>query len=61
MDYNKLSDIELYGVDMNDYPDFCNAYVVSGKYKGVELTEEQLDELNDDLSFLNQIAHASLH
>ena len=42
-----LDDIEIDDIDMNDYPDFCDAYISSASYKGVELTESQLDELND--------------
>jgi hypothetical protein len=42
-----LDDIEIDDIDMNDYPDFCDAYISSATYKGVELTDDQLDELND--------------
>ena len=28
-DINQLDDIELDGVDIKDYPDFCDAYVES--------------------------------
>lgn len=42
-----LDDIEIDGIDMKDYPDFCDAYISSATYKGVELTDDQLDELND--------------
>ena len=44
---NVLDDIEIDDIDMNDYPDFCDAYISSASYKGVDLTESQLDELND--------------
>ena len=42
-----LDDIEIDGIDMNDYPDFCDAYISSASYKGTDLTESQLDQLND--------------
>ncbi len=42
-----LDDIEIDDIDMNDYPDFCDAYISSASYKGVDLTDSQLDELND--------------
>jgi hypothetical protein len=29
LDYNKVHDIEIDGVDTNDYPDFCDAYISS--------------------------------
>lgn len=52
--YNKysvsnLTDIEIDGVDLKDYPDFSDASIVSAVFKdtGVELTEKELDILNE--------------
>lgn len=39
--------MEFDGVDMRDYPDFCDAFACYAEYKdGTPLTEEELDELN---------------
>ena len=51
MDYKKIDNIEIDGIDTKDYPDFCDAYIVSADYDGVAMTEEQLDEINDDGDF----------
>ena len=51
MDYKKIDNIEIDGIDTKDYPDFCDAYIVSADYDGVPMTEEQLDEINDDGDF----------
>ena len=48
MDYKKIDNIEIDGIDTKDYPDFCDAYISSADYDGVPMTEEQLDELNED-------------
>ncbi len=48
MDYKKIDNIEIDGIDTKDYPDFCNAYISSADYDGVPMTDEQLDELNED-------------
>ena len=48
MDYKKIDNIEVDGIDTKDYPDFCDAYIVSADYDGVPMTDEQLDELNED-------------
>ena len=48
MDYKKIDNIEIDGIDTKDYPDFCDAYIVSADYDGVPMTDEQLDEINDD-------------
>ena len=63
-DINQLDDIELDGVDIKDYPDFCDAYVESASFNGVELTDEQLDELNDldeTREWVNANAYESLY
>ena len=60
---NQLDDIYLDGVDIKDYPDFCDAYVESASFKGVELTDEQLEELNmsdETREWVNANAYESL-
>lgn len=49
-DLSKIDNIELDGIDTKDYPDFCDAYISSADYNGVEMTEAQLDRLNEDES-----------
>ena len=48
MDYKKIDNIEVDGIDTKDYPDFCDAYISSADYDGKPMTDEQLDELNED-------------
>lgn len=48
IDVNKLENIEVDGIDTGDYPDFVDAFISYAEIDGVELTDEQLDELNDD-------------
>ena len=60
----QLEDVELDGVDFKDHPDYCDAYVESALFNGVELTDEQLDELNDSdetRSWVNAHAYESLY
>ena len=47
MDFTKLEDIEVDGVDMTDYPDFCDAYISAASIDGVGLTDEQLEKVNE--------------
>ena len=28
MDFNKITDVQIEGIDMTDYPDFCDAYIL---------------------------------
>lgn len=52
MDYKLIDNIEVDGIDTKDYPDFCDAFIASADYDGKEMTEEQLDELNEDSDFV---------
>ena len=41
-DLNLIDDIEIDGIDMRDYPDFCDAFLLRATYKGKELSEDDL-------------------
>ena len=46
--FNEVMNIELDGVDMTDYPDFCDAFVINAdKLDGTPLSEEELEDLNE--------------
>lgn len=51
-DYSKIDDVEIDGIDTRDYPDFCDAFIASATYKGREMTEAQLERLNEDSSYV---------
>ena len=57
LDHTKIIDVEIDGIDSNDAPDYCDAYVSSalyeyedGKYR--ELTDSELEELSMDSEFV---------
>lgn len=52
MELDKITNIELANIDTSDYPDFVDSHIVSAEYEGVELTEDQLDELNCNSDFV---------
>ena len=52
LDYQKISNIEFDGINHDDYPDYCDAYIVSAEYDGEEMIEEQLDLLNEDFDYV---------
>jgi hypothetical protein len=49
---DKIDNIEFDQVDMNDYPDFSDAYIISADMDGIEMTEEELDKLNENQGFV---------
>ena len=61
LDYSKINNVKVGGVDMADYPDFCDAYIESADYGDREMTEEELDVLNQNGSFISEEAHESLY
>jgi len=53
LDYSKIDDIELDGINTRDYPDFCDAYIASATYKGRDMTDAELDRLNEDTDYVH--------
>lgn len=48
IDLTKVSNLDFEDIDHKDYPDFCDAFVISADYEDREMTEEELDDLNDN-------------
>ena len=42
-----IQDVEVDGIDYRDYPDFCDAFLVSATYQGRELTEDELEHVQN--------------
>jgi hypothetical protein len=45
----ELTDIEIDGIEIWDYPDFCDAYISAACFAdtGEPLTDDEIDELRD--------------
>ena len=54
MDYLKITNVEVDGIDLNDYPDFSDAFIASAEYDGEDMTDEQLDEINECYDFVHE-------
>jgi len=52
LDYSLIDNVEIDGIDGRDYPDFCDAYIASADYGDREMTEDELDVLNDDRDYV---------
>ena len=61
LDYSLISDITFDGVDYGDYPDFCNAFIDSATYMGREMTQDELEILNEDTDFVYETLIDRLH
>lgn len=43
-----LTDVIIDGVDPSDYPDFCDAFIVSCCIDGKEATDDEIDALDNE-------------
>ena len=43
-----IDNIEVDGIDYGDYPDFTDSFIAAADLDGVEMTDEQLEDLNDN-------------
>ena len=54
MDLKQVEDIEFDGINHKDAPDYCDAFICKATYKGRDMTDDELDELNNDGGFVHQ-------
>ncbi len=54
MNYDLISNVSITGIDPHDYPDFSDAYIESASYAGREMTDAELDLLNEDTEFIHE-------
>jgi len=54
LDYKLIDNLEFDGIDRRDCPDFCDAYITSADYDGKEMTDEQLDVINEDADYIHE-------
>ena len=52
IDFSKITNVGIEGIDTKDYPDFCDAFILSCEYKGKEMTEEELEFINEDSDYV---------
>jgi hypothetical protein len=60
MNYKKIDNIEVDGIDTKDYPDFCDAFIVSADYNGKPMTNKQINKLNEDTDFVYECVNNNL-
>lgn len=50
-DHKKIENIQFDQIDWKDYPDFSDAFICYAEFDGRPLTQEELDEVNEDREF----------
>ncbi|NOS85261.1 MAG: hypothetical protein HOP31_08990 [Ignavibacteria bacterium] len=62
VDKNKIKVTSIEDIDYKDYPDFCNAFIASATdVNGRELSDNELDEINQDSQFVHEQVHEYIH
>jgi len=52
LDKTKVENVLVEGINLWDYPDLCDSFIESADYDGKPMTEEQLEEINQDSEFV---------
>ena len=61
MELSKIENVVIEGLDWSDYPKFCDAYIAEAEFEGRQLTDLELDALNEDLDFVMQCVADYIH
>ena len=61
MDYKLINNIKFDGIDHKDAPDYCDAYIVSAEYNGEDMTEDEIDKINEDRDYVHEMLIKYLH
>lgn len=61
MNTKQITNVKVEGIDFKDYPDFCDAFISSADYKGIPMTEKQLDQINEDSDFVYEAIQKQLY
>lgn len=48
IDLSKIDNMEFDDVDTKDYPDFCDAFILSADMDGKAMSEMELEDLNEN-------------
>ncbi|NQZ45056.1 MAG: hypothetical protein HRT65_12155 [Flavobacteriaceae bacterium] len=61
IDFKRVDNYQIEGIDTKDYPDFCDAFIAACDIDGREATEEELDLINEQCDFISELALEALH
>jgi hypothetical protein len=57
LDYSKITDVVVDGLYRWDHPDYVDAYISAAQYEGREMSEEELEVLNENANYINEMAN----
>jgi hypothetical protein len=59
----RLTSVTVQDIDFKDYPDFCDAFIESASWEdtGEALTDDELDQVNDDGELRWDAVHSAIY
>jgi hypothetical protein len=54
LDYSQIEDAQVDNIKTWDAPDFVDAFIVSATYMGRDMTDEELEVLNEDGDYIHE-------
>ena len=48
IDFKKVEVLEVSDINHYDYPEYCDAYISEANYNGNPMSDDMLDEINDN-------------
>jgi hypothetical protein len=61
IDFTKIDNVQVGGIQGWDAPDFCDAYIESCDIDGIPATDEQLDFINNNSDFVYEKVMKTLY
>jgi len=61
IDFTKIDNVQVGGIQGWDAPDFCDAYIESCDIDGIPATDEQLDFINSNSDFIHEKVMKALY
>jgi hypothetical protein len=59
----RLTSVTVQDIDFKDYPDFCDAFIESASWEdtGEALTDDELDQVNEDGELRWDAVHSAIY
>lgn len=61
LDYSLIENVQVTNIRMYDAPKFVDAFIESATYMGRDMTEDELDALNEDSNYVYEAVQNALY
>lgn len=61
LNYSEITDVQVANIQNFDSPDFVDTFIETATYMGRDMTDEELDVLNQDSEFVYEAVQSFLY